>query len=83
MLEINLAQSVRSDASDGAQRIANHRPAELQCFVVTWRKRVTREPGDDPRQPFLFECLEIIRQQTDLLELAPHRADRVASFREP
>ena len=74
MLEINLAQAGRSDAADSAQRIANHRPAELQWFVVARRERVTSEPGGDPRQRFAFECLEVIREQTDLLEFAAQKA---------
>ena len=83
MLEINLAQAGRADAAENTQRIANHRPAQLQCFVVAWWKRVPREPGDDPRQSIAFECLEVIRQETDFLEFAPHHADGSASFREP
>ena len=44
---------------------------------------MTREPGNDPRQTFAFERPQKIRQQTDLLKLAAHGADGVASLREP
>jgi hypothetical protein len=55
MLEIDLAKLVLVEVADRAERVANDRPAKLQRFIMTGRKRVPGKPDRGRAEPFWIQ----------------------------